>query len=77
MNQEETKNVACMKNRRRLGFKYERGGTHLARTMMLKELSRLLSFTDNPGATPEEYREAVEKDNCLGFSLLQLSSLDV
>ena len=30
----------------RLGFSYERGGVHTARTMMLAELRALLSFVD-------------------------------
>lgn len=50
----------------RLGFRYERGGVHTARTMMLDELRTLLSFVDAPDATRADYLEAIQTANCLG-----------
>lgn len=49
----------------RLGFSYERGGVHTARTMMLVELRALLSFVD-ANAARADYLEAIETANCLG-----------
>jgi len=34
------------------GFSQQRGGAHLARTMMLPELRSLLAHVDNPDAPP-------------------------
>lgn len=48
------------KKRERLGFSYERGGVHTARTMMLAELSALLSFVDVADATRADYLEAIQ-----------------
>lgn len=50
----------------RLGFSYERGGVHTARTMMLAELRDLLSFVDVADATRADYLEAIQTANCLG-----------
>lgn len=50
----------------RLGFSYERGGVHTARTMMLVELRTLLSYVDKADATKTEYLEAIQAANCLG-----------
>ncbi len=50
----------------RFGFRFERGGVHTARTMMLDELSLLLSFVDDLDAGKSEYIDAIEKENCLG-----------
>ena len=50
----------------RLGFSYERGGVHTARTMMLAELSALLSFVGVADATRADYLEAIQTANCLG-----------
>lgn len=50
----------------RLGFSYERGGVHTARTMMLAELRALLSFVDVANATRADYLEAIQTANCLG-----------
>jgi len=50
----------------RLGFSYERGGVHTARTMMLLELKSLLSFVGSIDATKAEYLDAVQTKNCLG-----------
>lgn len=50
----------------RLGFSYERGGVHTARTMMLAELRALLSFVDVTDAARTDYLEAIQTANCLG-----------
>ncbi|WP_291982952.1 hypothetical protein [Candidatus Accumulibacter sp. ACC005] len=50
----------------RLGFSYERGGVHTARTMMLVELRALLSYVDKADAARTEYLEAIQTANCLG-----------
>ena len=50
----------------RLGFSYERGGVHTARTMMLVELRALLSFMDATNAARTDYLQAIQTANCLG-----------
>jgi len=50
----------------RFGFRRDRGGPHLARTMMLEELKLLLSFVDDPDAGKSEYLRSIIDDNCLG-----------
>lgn len=50
----------------RLGFSYERGGVHTARTMMLLELKELLSFVSAVDATKTDYLDAIQTANCLG-----------
>lgn len=50
----------------RLGFSFERGGVHTARTMMLAELRALLSFVDATDATKVDYLDAIQTANCLG-----------
>lgn len=50
----------------RLGFSYERGGVHTARTMMLAELRTLLSFVDQADAARADYLDAIQTANCLG-----------
>ncbi len=50
----------------RLGFSYERGGVHTARTMMLVELRALLSFVDANDAARADYLSAIQTANCLG-----------
>jgi hypothetical protein len=52
-------------NLNRFGFSNERGGAHLARTMMLEELKLLLSFINDAQAKKTEYLRAIEDDNCL------------
>jgi hypothetical protein len=42
------------------------GVTHLARTMMLSELTMLLDVIDDPKAEGLSYHKAVVDDNCLG-----------
>lgn len=53
-------------NLERLGFSYERGGVHTARTMMLAELRALLTYVDSANPTKAEYLEAIQNANCLG-----------
>lgn len=50
----------------RFGFSFERGGTHIARTMMLDELKILLSYVNRPDASKNEYVHAIREENCLG-----------
>lgn len=50
----------------RFGFSFERGGAHLARSMMLDDLRRLLEYTPDTAATREDFSRAVLEDNCLG-----------
>ncbi len=50
----------------RFGFSFRRGGAHTARTMMLEELSVLLTYVDNPKAKKTDYLRAIDENNCLG-----------
>lgn len=50
----------------KLGFKTEGSGPHLARTIMLQELSTLFENVDDPEASIEQYQEAIIDKNCLG-----------
>lgn len=50
----------------RFGFSFRKGGTHLARTMMLSDLKTLLAYADNPVAEKTVYQRAIEEENCLG-----------
>lgn len=50
----------------RFGFRFERGGTHSSRTMMLDELTALLDYVNRADATKADYLRAIEEDNCLG-----------
>ena len=50
---------------KRFGFRHERGSVHMARTMMLKELSLLLDYVSLPSSVSNVYTHAIEEDNCL------------
>lgn len=50
----------------RFGFSFERGGAHSSRTMMLEELSSLLTYIDRIDAEKSDYLHAIDEDNCLG-----------
>ncbi len=50
----------------RFGFSYERGSVHMARTMMLNELSLLLNYVSEPSSISDVYARTIEEDNCLG-----------
>lgn len=53
-------------NLHRFGLKTTSGGTHSARTMMLPDLTRLLSWVENTDATKIDYKKAIDRHNCLG-----------
>jgi len=48
------------------GFRFNRGGAHLSRTIMLAELSSLLGYINDPNADKKDYLKAIKADNCLG-----------
>ena len=50
----------------RFGFNFEKGGAHLARTMMLKDLTSLIDYVDNQNASQDKYIKAIIDENCLG-----------
>ena len=50
----------------RFGFSFDRGGAHLARSMMLDEISRLLQHQVDQASQRSDYEAAVLEDNCLG-----------
>jgi len=52
-------------NLEQLGFSFSAGGAHLARTMMLPELTQLFEFLPEATATKAAYFEAIVDDNCL------------
>ncbi|MDD3247491.1 MAG: hypothetical protein PHF18_11680 [Methanosarcina sp.] len=71
----------------RFGFRFEKGGVHTSRTMMLEDLKLLLSYVSSPSASKIDYIKAIEEDNCLskrsgktrkltGQHLVELYSLD-
>ena len=62
-------------NRYMFGFDFEGCGAHTSRTIMFNELETLLSYINNPKATKEEYRKAIEEDNCLGKRSLMTRKL--
>ncbi|MBE0436272.1 MAG: hypothetical protein IBX56_10770 [Methylomicrobium sp.] len=49
----------------RFGFDFDRVGAHTSRTLMLDELTTVLSYLANPAAVKTEYFNAVNVDNCL------------
>jgi len=49
----------------RFGFRFKKGNTHAARSMMLQELQNLLSCVHNPSASKSDYRKAIIEENCL------------
>jgi len=50
----------------RFGFDFKRAGAHTSRTLMLDELSALLSYLDNANADKADYLKAIDDENCLG-----------
>ena len=48
------------------GFTFERGGAHLARTMMLNELRQLFSYIQDSNIDKSVFTVAILEDNCLG-----------
>ena len=59
----DTKAIARLSQ---FGYRFDHGSTHTARTMMLQELTTLLSFVTCPNATQTDYLRAIEDENCLG-----------
>ena len=49
----------------RFGFDFKRAGAHTSRTLMLDELSILLSYLDNANVDKADYLTAIIYDNCL------------
>lgn len=65
---EGQKNFSFGENKKQLeafGFKLTEGGAHTSRTIMLKEITRLLASADTQAGT-EDYRRLVVSDNVLG-----------
>ena len=54
-----------------LGFKFNKGGTHTSRTIMLDELQLLLSFICDKDASRDVYTQAIIEDNCLAKRSVQ------
>lgn len=50
----------------RYGFCCTRGGAHSSRTIMLDELTTLLSYVNASTATKHDYCDAITQANCLG-----------
>ena len=50
----------------RFGFSIKRGGAHTARTMMLEELTALLTYVERSDADKRDYLRAIGDENCLG-----------
>lgn len=50
----------------KLGFSFDRGGAHLARTIMLRELSELLDHVSDPASLRDAYARAIVEQNVLG-----------
>lgn len=61
-----TKEIKYNNKLERFGFSFGRGGAHSSRTLMLVELSALLTYVDKADAPKVEYLEAIQTANCLG-----------
>jgi len=53
------------------GFKFNRGGAHMARTSMYEDLFELLRFVGTSIVTKDDYRSAIVEKNCLGKRSVQ------
>jgi hypothetical protein len=49
----------------RFGIDFERAGAHTSRTLMLDELTSVLSYLNNATADKKDYFNAINNDNCL------------
>lgn len=49
----------------RLGFKFDKGGAHSSRTLMLEDMQMLLAKVNQPEALKDDYQYAIMEDNCL------------
>lgn len=65
MFQTNLKSLSNIKSIESFGFKLSGGGAHISRTMMLKEITKLLKALP-ASATIEEYRKATIEENLLG-----------
>jgi hypothetical protein len=61
----------------RFGFRFDRGGAHLARSMMLDDLRRLLEHVPDAQATRDEFARAILDENCLGKRSAQTRALSL
>jgi len=57
------------------GFDLDRAGVHTARTIMLDELTMLLSWLQDEGTSQERFRLAIEEENCLAKRSVKSRSL--
>lgn len=57
---------AKINNLSRFGFRFGKGSTHTARTMMLEDLQLLLAHVSQPDTNKKDYFQAVVDENCLG-----------
>jgi hypothetical protein len=48
------------------GFSFNKGGVHIARTIMYDEMNTLLSHVDPENCEENKFKNAIEIDNCLG-----------
>lgn len=60
---------------RRFGFSFEKGGAHIARTIMLDELVTLLDYDNFASVEMIDFQKAIEEENCLGKRSLQTRKL--
>jgi hypothetical protein len=67
----ENADETTIKNLARFGFRFEKGNTHAARSMMFKELQELFSFLKNSGASKSDYYKAIVEENCLSKRSLE------
>ena len=59
----------------RFGFRFGRGGAHLARSMMLDDLRRLFEQVPDAKAGRDDFARAILDDNCLGKRSARTRSL--
>ena len=50
----------------KFGFTFDKGGAHIARTMMYDELAEVLSVVDFDSPSRADFANAIEDHNCLG-----------
>ena len=62
-------------NLARFGFRFGRGGAHLARSMMLSDLRRLFEQVPDVTAGRDDFARAIMDDNCLGKRSARTRSL--
>jgi hypothetical protein len=62
-------------NLARFGFSFERGGAHLARSMMFDDLRLLFQQIPEPDTERSVFAKAILEDNCLGKRSAQTRSI--